>query len=191
MLDLGLNTRIFQRKSNSPIIAAVYVNPNASAGTANDSFSRIVKIGSFKSQDNVYGYEEAEFKNFDKSKIVSLNSESVVDKIIGKSDKSIIYNSYEDPLAHTEIYKGFVPTVKTNKGVIPVKGTEKVNYAILTRELEDGDIVKLTMKQGKNGKYETIAMKSLDGKTLAELPQVKEMLLRLDNLVKRFIKAVK
>ena len=44
------------------------------------------------------------------------------------------------------------------------------------------------MKQAKNGKYEAVALKSTKGKTLAELPQVKEMLLKLDPLVKRFIK---
>ena len=96
----------------------------------------------------------------------------------------------------TKIFKGFVPYEfqrTENGGVrrVPVQGAEKANYAVLRRVLPDGDTVELTMKQAKNGKYEAVALESTKGKTLAELPQVKEMLLKLDSLVKRFIKVAR
>ena len=67
----------------------------------------------------------------------------------------------------------------------------KGNFAYLKRTLQDGDVIELTMKQGKNGKYEPVVIKSAKNKLLSELPKVKEMLLKLDPLVKRFIKIAK
>ena len=98
--------------------------------------------------------------------------------IHGTVDKSIVYSNKDG--IHTVIVKGF-QSDEFKKG----------NYAYLKRTLPDGDVIELTMKQAKNGKYEPVVIKSAQNKLLSDLPNVKEMLLRLDPLVKRFIKVAK
>lgn len=194
MLDVGLNTRVFQGGSlrrDFPHVATVFENTNQAAETGNVIADRIVNLG-------YLNYFDGRLHNFDKLKTSCNNYIGAdVNGIDGNADKFIRYTEKgKDQVGYakdTKIIKGFTPYEfqrTENGGVrrVPVQGAEKANYAVLKRTLADGDTVELTMKQAKNGKYEAVALKSTKGKTLAELPQVKEMLLKLDPLVKRFIK---
>ena len=189
MLNPGLNVRVFPRGGDYPLVASVLENTNESARLCtNGIIDRTVSLGYFN-------YREGNIHNFDKRKFVNSNHTFVdCNGMDGNADKYIRYiDSYNKNFRDTKIIKGFAPYEfqrTENGGVrrVPVQGAEKANYAVLERTLADGDTVELTMKQAKNGKYEAVALKSTKGKTLAELPQVKEMLLKLDPLVKRFIK---
>ena len=192
MLDAGLNTRVFQGgtvRGNFPRLATVFVNSIGDTGLSCPD--RRVDLG-------YYNFRDGGVHSFGKQKF-ALNNVCMenVNNIGGNADKLIRYVEDDgrsaDYVKDTKIYKGFAPYElqrTENGGVrrVPVQGAEKANYAVLKRTLADGDTVELTMKQAKNGKYEAVALKSTKGKTLAELPQVKEMLLKLDPLVKRFIK---
>lgn len=194
MLDAALNVRVFQGGSlcrDFPHIASIYDNINEEMDS--NIKDRMVSLGYFD-------YRDAKLKNYGKYKIALHDCNSHINDIMGKADKSIRYidnGTYKSGKRDTQILKGFVPIEYQSTGVgdikklLPVKGAEKANYAVLKRTLADGDVVELTMKQAKNGKYEAVALNSTKGKTLAELPQVKEMLLKLDPLVKRFIKSVR
>ena len=197
MLNPGLNVRVFPRGGDYPLVASVLENTNQSARLCtNDIIDRTVSLGFFN-------YRAGKLDNFNKQKFFNSNDIFLTrNGMDGNADKYIRYmdryRPFEDSLygasyKDTKIFKGFTPYEfqKTENGCVrrvPVQGAEKANYAVLERTLPDGDIVELTMKQATNGKYEAVALKSTKGKTLAELPQVKEMLLKLDPLVKRFIK---
>lgn len=192
MLNPGLNVRVFRRGGDYPLVASVLENTNHSARLCtNDIIDRIVSLGYFN-------YLTGNMDNFDKQKFVDSNTRFLdCNGMDGNADKYIRYmDRSNENFKDTKIFKGFVPYEfqrTENGGVrrVPVQGAEKANYAVLRRVLPDGDTVELTMKQAKNGKYEAVALESTKGKTLAELPQVKEMLLKLDSLVKRFIKVAR
>lgn len=189
MLNPGLNVRVFPRGGDYPLVASVLENTNQSARLCtNDIIDRIVSLGYFN-------YRAGNMDNFDKQKFVNSNASFLTcNGMDGNADKYIRYMDRNNKnFKDTKIFKGFTPYEfqRTENGCVrrvPVQGAEKANYAVLERVLPDGDTVELTMKQAKNGKYDAVALKSTKGKTLAELPQLKEMLLKLDPLVKRFIK---
>ena len=166
------STRTFNAYSNSPKIATMMEKNGGGDGCWRKD--RIIRIADYdKATGGVIDRGSAKRVLYGWQK-----TPSTLGDVQGRAQKEIAY--FDKKGNRTVIAKDFVS-----------KELGKGNFAYLKRTLQDGDVIELTMKQGKNGKYEPVVIKSTKNKLLSELPKVKEMLLKLDPLVKRFIKVAR
>lgn len=167
-------TRIFGANSNYPKLATI----TGTESLFDSSFkSRTIRVGDVESDGTITNSGKRKVvrtcEAYDFTVPVRLGDTS------GAAEKLVFYHDF-GRVSETVIAKNFES-----------KELGKGNFAYLKRRLQDGDVIELTMKQGKNGKYEPVVIKSAKNKLLSELPKVKQMLLKLDPLVKRFIKVAK